>query len=668
MKESINYIVLVMLSMLVACETETLDPRTNPRFSVALIQEVSTDGLQVGASIYDFGGEEILEYGFVYSENSASPNIKTDDFISKKGMPQSYFELLANHSLILGKKYYVAAFLRTSTNLVYSKSMDFVSQGSEGFIVNSVEWPEVIYRGQKLLVKGSRFSKQKSNYRIRMGAFEVYPDELDSNSFTINIPLGLLTQTTGQDVETELKIEIGEKIYSQKRLLKFKEPVFVSLPIQKISTDQEVVIQGDFLDLGTVNLKIGEKEITGLSASQNELRFFPFKNSGINPTQSEPDITFTIRGKSYPLGKVFGLKGPEIKGDKVVLNKNSQSIPAVNFNLGDIGDINFFDKEGKEVKLPITGLDASSIQVDALNGIYPSREFSMQLKSFGLSSNFVQVEVSNPVVQITASDRSYQYSRNNPALVSGGNAYVLTDTGVIKESLDGTFRQQKIVDLPFKDRWVSINQAVEGGFVYGGGINYSSEPQFDLYYFSPERSYWEKLPDLPQPFNSFETVTSKDGYLIFEKALKQTDEVHGERWKLNLLTKTWEKLPLDSKRFIVFQRFYDRGDSYFYGLEYSSENKAIYKMKDDFSWELHLEIPVNYETPDFTAPVVIGGNYYILSERRNTMVAIDLNLKSFRTYIFPYYSYQGAVPVVRSEGIVILSNSDYHLDIRPELF
>ncbi|WP_111670573.1 kelch repeat-containing protein [Algoriphagus litoralis] len=668
MRRISSYVALLGMLFLWSCEEETLEPRTNPRFSVTIVQEISSSGVQFGADIYDYGNEEILEYGFVYTQSTGAPNLNQDDYVAIQGRPGEHFELVANHSMTVGKKYFVSAFLRTSTAIVFSKSIEFVSQGSEGFIINSVEWPELIYKAQNLVVKGRRFSKQRANYKVKLGQFDLYPNLVDSTTLMLPLPEGILTQTTGQDIEMELRIEINEKVYTERKVLKFQEPVFESQELQLIDFNEEVSIKGQFLDLGTITLRIGTQILSGLRAGQNELRFFPHKGTSIKPINGEVEITYEARGISYPLGKIFKVNGPKIESNKVVLSTENPVIPAVNFNLENSGDIQFLDEKGEIINLEIVKSDISGITINTIQSIYPGRKFRTQIRSRGLVSNFVDIEVINPVVKIQAKTREFAYDTSSPALVSGDFAYVLSSQGVIRESLDGKFIQQKVADLPFTSRWLVISQVVEGGFIYGGGLNDSSLPVFDIYFFDLQTQRWSKLPNLPEPYNSFQTVTSKDGNLIFEQAINYSNEVEGERWKLNLQSKTWEKLPASIGKFIRFQTFNQNGETYLYGLENLQENKALYRMRADFTWERYLEIPREKETPDFFAPVLIGSKYYILSNYSYVMEEIDLIFKSFKPYSMPFHEYSAVVPVVGKGSIFILSNHGFHIDIRLDLF
>ncbi|EPR69567.1 hypothetical protein [Cyclobacterium qasimii] len=117
---------LLVISLLSACEQEELSPRTNPRFSATSIQSIDETGVEFISKIYDFGSEEIIEYGFLYSLNDY-PIIENSEVISKVGKPENQFSMKVENSLAKGQNYYVVAFIQTSTERVYSEPIGFVS-------------------------------------------------------------------------------------------------------------------------------------------------------------------------------------------------------------------------------------------------------------------------------------------------------------------------------------------------------------------------------------------------------------------------------------------------------------------------------------------------------------------------------------------------------------
>jgi len=670
MRKIASFLALSWAVLLVSCEEETLDPRTNPRFSVTIIQEISASGVQLGADIYDFGDEEILEYGFVYTQSNGSPSLDQDDYVSKQGRPESSFELVANHSMTLGKKYYVSAFLRTPTSLVYSKSMEFISQGSEGFIVNSIEWPELIYRDQKLVVKGRRFSKQLGNYKVKLGQFDLYPNLVDSTTLLLPLPEGLLTQTTGQDIEMELRIEISEKVYTERKVLKFQEPVFEKQDPKRIIFDQEVIIKGDFLDQGIAQVKIGNILKDGLNAKKNEINFTLSRSDIKSPTQSDPEVSVIVRGLTYNLGKIYYFDAPKITSDKIILNKNTQLIPIENFYSEDIFLNQFFDEGGSRIDFTIRDYSDKGIAVEVFGTTFKDRNFKMRVSSFGILSNLVDVEVSLPVVKIDVGSRNFSYTSQDLALISGEKVIVLTNDGVIIESPAQKFQQEKIANIPIDltSRFLGVRQAVYGGFVFGGGRTYLGDQYFqDLYYFSLEKMVWEQIPNLPESINGFNRVVSKGGLLIFEDATIDYQTNVGEKWSFNLQSKTWERISASNLNFWDFQTFYFGGETYLHGREYSSTTSAIFKLKADFTWEKVIDTPSLTQSSMFATPLVKQGKYYVFSGTRYSIIEIDLNTKQIKEYPYPY-SYEGRIPIPYSKGVYMLPANRVLEDIRFEFF
>jgi hypothetical protein len=163
-----KYLVLSILSVSLfsGCQKEEdVKPATNPRFSVAFIQEIDESGVQFAANVFDHGSDEILEYGFVYSQ-TAVPLVEKDEVVRESGKPGQVFELKGIHSMKVGNQYQVAAFMKTSKGIVYSKVISFISKGSLGFIFSEFVSPDLVYFGDTVVVKGSNFSKSLSNYRV----------------------------------------------------------------------------------------------------------------------------------------------------------------------------------------------------------------------------------------------------------------------------------------------------------------------------------------------------------------------------------------------------------------------------------------------------------------------------------------------------------------------
>lgn len=671
MRRIASYLSFIWVLLLVSCEKETLDPRTNPRFSVTIIQEISSSGVQFGADIYDFGDEEILEYGFVYTQSTGAPNLNQDDFVSGQGRPEAHFELVANHSMTLGKKYYVSAFLRTPTSMIFSKSMEFVSQGSEGFIINSIEWPELIYKAQNLVVKGQRFSKQRANYKVKLGQYDLYPNLVDSTMILLPLPEGLLTQTTGQDLEMELRIEINEKIYTEKRVLKFQEPVFESQAVQKIDLDGEVILNGDFLDVGLYKVMIENKGAIEKNATKNTLSFFPYKDKIFESSdKSNPEVSVIVRGKTYRLGPVFDINPTKIDQAEVVFKEDYEVIIGSNFNVNNPNANRIFDESGNPVNFGIRKVTTSSMELYGRSARFAKREFTVRVNNFGKFSNEFLVKLEYPTIQIQTKNRI----QNDRFFATGQlnqKGYSLTDIGVIEESLTVGFSNKVIASIPQikSNVFGRVSTFVGNDFLYGGGIVYEVGDINPLFYFSLETKTWKRMSNLPNGNGSFRrSYAVQDGF-IFEWGTKfdpiNNSEENQERWRYSKSQDTWTQLTdstlPEGSTYLIYNW---KGKTYAIYQSNMNSFGEIQELTANGDWQTVGKIEERFGNT-FSNPIIIENKLYLFQSVPNMF---EINLETFEVRkIVVGFGQLNNVPFVVGKSIIVLSSLPYAMDIRPDL-
>lgn len=86
------------------------------------------------------------------------PRFDNAEVVKREGRPDKYFEFKAIHSMVAGQTYHVVAFLKTSSNLVFSEPVSFLSLGSEGYGFERFEFDDPIYFGDTITVTGRNFS------------------------------------------------------------------------------------------------------------------------------------------------------------------------------------------------------------------------------------------------------------------------------------------------------------------------------------------------------------------------------------------------------------------------------------------------------------------------------------------------------------------------------
>ena len=78
------------------------------------------------ANVFDYGSDEIIEYGFIFNSRSQL-DIEKDEVVKESGSPGKSFTLMSNYSLDQSKTYYVKVFIRTNKAVVYSDVISFKS-------------------------------------------------------------------------------------------------------------------------------------------------------------------------------------------------------------------------------------------------------------------------------------------------------------------------------------------------------------------------------------------------------------------------------------------------------------------------------------------------------------------------------------------------------------
>lgn len=673
MRRISSYLALIGMFFLWSCEEETLEPRTNPRFSVTIVQEISADGVQFGANIYDYGNEEILEYGFVYTQNAGVPNLSQDDYVTGQGRPGERFELVANHSMTIGKKYYVSAFLKTSTSLVFSKSIEFISQGSEGFIVESVEWPELIYKAQNLVVKGRRFSKQRANYKVKIGQFDIYPNLVDSTTLLLPLPEGILTQTTGQDIEMEFRLEISEKVYTERKVLKFQEPVFEILPLQQINLDGEVLIKGDFLDVGAVGLRFNGQLLPIANPSKNEIKFKPypslfFPSNGV----SNPELILEARGIQYSLGVVFELNPSRLVTSPIVFDQEKNFIVGENFNTKELSANRFVDQFGVELSWPYEIISSELLAVYPRNSLFSSREFSVRVKNFGKYSNPVNLRLDFAEVRLFSSGRVEGAIEIGPSTTLNGKGYSLTSAGIIEESLDIGFSNKILAPLP--DKWFNFSYQVKlfksGLFIFGGGVDEQQKPKQKLYSYSIQFGKWEELTDLPNGNFSFTRIHEVSDGIIFEQGYKPGTnffiEANQERWHFSVQNRTWKRLPdTEIEEGQTVLTFNYKGASYAFGMNSTNISRELQRYDEASAKWSRVAIAPSIWRSAYANPLILDGKIFVFQPFSES-VEFDLENFSFRT-IGSSGDTGGDAAFVKGKSIYKVPVEGIVYDFRPDL-
>lgn len=599
-----NLLILLLAAIsLVSCQKdEDVKPATNPRFSVAYVQNIDASGVEFAANVYEFGSEEILEYGFVFSRN-LNPKLETADIVRQVGKPDNVFKLTADYAMQEGMEYFVAAFIKTNRSIVYSEQIKFTSKGSLGFIFESISASDGVYFGDTITVHGRNFSRVSSNYRVQISGFNVGVIDPTDSQFKIVLPYEFpFSSDKPSEGAITFLINISGKELNVDWVLNFREPEFENLEIQEISFSDRAEIRGKYLRSESVKVLYKNDggtvfELPIDSYTDDKIVFKPLGRFDENI----PEFNVLIRGKTYQLQNLIKLKSTNIEpGQKIEIQPSYYlEIAGSNFLLSN-KDWNRFYIEDSDLSYEISHVLENSITISLSpgNSGYFPREVNIYANNAGqLSNHFVSVKnIYHTIPFFRLNHIPNNELKWNSSVSGKDHAYVFSRTGIFKFSQKE--RTLKLVHLPVDDRTnlgdiFAVenlkNQIFIGGLRMVDAVDY----QIEIYHFNPATNDLIKIPTIPTKAIRPSAVYATDRYLYYEGGfigLPPSDLESLDKWRYDLIDRKWEKLDSATEAkgiYHKYQTYWYQNVLYKIGQEGFFENQSIYRFREDSeSWSL----------------------------------------------------------------------------------
>jgi hypothetical protein len=110
---------------LTACQKTEVATRDYPRLRTLEVSNISSTGGKFSAEIISGNAGEVVEYGFVWSQNAQSPNLGNSDNTDIKGTIAGNTFSADVETLQNNKGYYLRSFIKTSDLLIYGRVVTF---------------------------------------------------------------------------------------------------------------------------------------------------------------------------------------------------------------------------------------------------------------------------------------------------------------------------------------------------------------------------------------------------------------------------------------------------------------------------------------------------------------------------------------------------------------
>lgn len=637
-----------------SCETDTLEPRKNPRFSITFIQNLDASGAQFAANVFEFGSEDILEHGFVYGK-SFQPRIENSEIIKRVGKPSSQFEITASHSMVFGEKYHVAAFMKTQSGYVYSVAVEFESKGSSGFIFRNMDIPDPLYFRDTITVFASDLSRIFSNYEVKVETESARIVEVGNDFFKFLLPdMIFFREGLVVDKTMDFFLTVSGKTLQVKAPFNFKKPEFRIVPNQKVNFGEPVFIEGDYLEstgffqVNYINEDQIKIPLEGTFNSKTRVGF----NTSADFKTSKPKIELIVRGESYFIENSFEINPKDfVSGQNFTLSTSDLVLAkVVNKNINNV----FYNRiVTKDWQSPLELSEEGSTNPDELGFVVRpwdgiKRENQFYLDNFGeLSQSFINVNLTDPILpNARVSDQFL-----NSAFENGGRGVSFENNGfffvgkevyrLVPENQTLTLvrrsSSQNVFSLSNQFAVLSPN-----GKIYSGADNLVREgSQVDFFEFDPLTGDITTLPKIPTRATSPLAVYATDQYLYYDGGFVFTEGIGGspsnERWRFEFSSKIWTKVEDTSfemgtvtKRYTPFRY---KGKLMMIGFDGElSPNTILYEFDENTElWRKVIDLDLS-GNPTSNEIFVIGDKAYAIYG--TGLWSIDL--LSYRTTLFDF--------------------------------
>ncbi|MCH7414386.1 IPT/TIG domain-containing protein [Belliella sp. R4-6] len=603
MKNSSKILALVLsILLLYSCQEEAEIEIDNPQFSVAYIQETSQSGVSLSANVYNSGKVEIIEHGFMITRFPIIPRFDNSEIFSIQGAPSKTFEVKVNHSLEATRDYNVVAYIKTSQGYVYSVPEKFRSEGSDGFIFESIDIKNPIYFGDTITVFGTNLSNLIGNYEINFNGIKANVVAISSEYFKFTLPL---ISDDPNTINYNFNFKISGKTFNAWFPITFREPELYLQNINTFNFIDTVVIRGKYLGSNIQNIE--NRMLNGQSSSleiiSNTDSLFSFKlNSSFISTQ--PTVNLTLRNRRLSNVRLFNLNQTELDPDQEIIGEfkeeNSYEITGENFNSNIINGETILVNGNISTDFYPARLPEPNKLYIRPNGMLEGRVNQISIRSMGKESNHsVKFTQTNPDIKTSQPNlNSFNYS----IISQQANSFngfrsrkLLTIENAIFE-ID--FEAQAIVKKMenwsiFNNLNTIFNLQHNDHELY---ISTYSQDLFDPKFYKVDltSNTIKELPSLPIKLYKPRRVFSTSRYLYIEggqlaENVAVLGQLTNQRWRFDLTNETWEKLTNGnfSSSLIIFEKVNKFNNS---PMLVEKENSQIRVMKFEENLEGWVEV------------------------------------------------------------------------------
>lgn len=359
--KTLNFIIITTLFLfsINACEKDDTVPQEYPKVNTKIPMSNAENGTTFQGAVYVEGREEIVEKGFVYS-NQNNPTIK-DAMISLS--PNDDFSATTKLDLEADMVYHVKAFIRTNNYLVYGDEVKFMALSNPPKFNISYFYPQTGTWDDTISIEGSNFSYLENNVHVYLGEHKAKIVYSNDSLIKFMVPNKFSAP------EEKIKVEIYGHEMQFFSEFKYLQPQINSYSPKNGFIGDSITIKGENFHNNSLYNKVylGHTQLEPVSSTTNTITVkVP---SSVHSVYSK--VNCRITGFERSLDSYFKMKSPVIYSfSPTVINDLNDTITIK----GDFfhPDKNYTSVYIKNYKATIQSLSKTQIQITPPKELLPN--------------------------------------------------------------------------------------------------------------------------------------------------------------------------------------------------------------------------------------------------------------------------------------------------------
>ncbi len=527
--------VFFLFILFYSCEKET-----EINMSLVLtgeVTDINNEGAKFNGEISNLSGEEIMEYGFVW-DNVKNPKIENaQKYIVYDPPEKSTFQTQISTTLKDSINYYVRAFIKSKTSVIYGNEVIFNSRGSVAPKIKNL-FPESGNINDTILIIGENFSYRNYDNKVFFGEYSSSVVKAKQDTLWVIAPSKLKSLNSSVSVSIIDNKSIADDMFN------LIPPVINDFHKKNGTFGSELTITGENFKSNAESLKVFFGDYAAKITELNNQSLVVVVPDSLNYRNSF--IRVEMNNISVLSNEVFTLEDLEIKnftpnvsltGQKITLYGNNFSLVKGNNKVligGIVAQVENASMNELEVIVPTQE-----------KNYYPSRDVIIKVTVAGQSQDYHEpLLINDKWFRLKDAPVQDPYNLINVSL--DDMVYIgLNNTTEFWSFNTQTEQWQQLAHFPGRPRSAGTAFILDKKIYFGtGSINY--EQPNDIWEYDINNNTWTQKNKFPGAIRSGATSFSLNnkGYMIagVEEAPASYNHPYDDCWEYNPHDDSWTEL------------------------------------------------------------------------------------------------------------------------------